>query len=220
MSLSREQVETIKEFVTQNRVTMPTLKDDVVDHLCCEVEVFMANGKSFESSLRQAVYELAPHGLSFIQQQTYFLLDRKIMLNMRKLTFIIGSVSAMSMSFGWLLKILRMPEVGNPFFAIGSSAFLLLFLPMLAVNYYRSSQKPLFQKVKMTFGILSAVIIGMAFLWKFCTCQAQMNCYGRAESFSPSRFCQHCSMRFTKIQCTLSVNRIESNKIWNLRGNK
>ncbi len=164
MKLTPDQIEIIQRFVTQNKVTLPTLKDDIVDHLCCEVEHFMSQGKQFEESLRQAVYELAPHGLSYIQQQTFFLLDRKIMINMRKLTFIIGSLASMSMSFGWLLKALQYPGVGNPFFGLGAAAFLLLFLPLLAVTYFKGNKKPMAEKLKMTFGMLSAILIGIAFL--------------------------------------------------------
>jgi hypothetical protein len=166
MALSKEQIEKIHEFVRNNKITIPTLKDDIVDHLCCEVEAFIERGKPFEEAFRQAVYELAPHGLSYIQKQTYFLMERKIMINLKKLTFIIGSLSAMSMSFGWLLKILRMPGIGNPFFAFGALAFLLLFLPLLGVNYFKSSDRPLFQKLKMMLGFLSVIFIGIAFLAK------------------------------------------------------
>lgn len=164
MTLNPSQIEIIRKFVTENKITLPTLKDDIVDHLCCEVEAFMNSGKTFEESLRQAVYELAPHGLSYIQQRTYILLDRKIIVNMRKLTFIIGSLSAMSMSFGWLLKILNVPEIGNRFFALGSVAFLLLFLPLLGINYFRMNKRPLFQKLKIVFGVLSVILLGIAFL--------------------------------------------------------
>jgi hypothetical protein len=164
MTLTPEQVNIVTRFVIQNRVTLPTLKDDVVDHLCCEVEAFMKNGKSFEEALRQSVYELAPHGLHYIQQQTFFLLEGKIIINMRKLTFILGTLAAMSMSFGWLLKVLSFPGVGNPFFAIGAAAFLLLFLPMLAITYFRRNKKPTAQKLKMMFGVLSAILIGIALL--------------------------------------------------------
>lgn len=164
MTLTPEQVEIVSRFVTRNKVTLPTLKDDVVDHLCCEVEVFMKNGKSFEEALRQAVYELAPHGLHYIQQQTFFLLDGKIIINMRKVTFIIGTLSAMSMSFGWLLKVLAFPGVGNPFFAIGAAVFLLLFLPLLVITYFKRNKKPTAQKLKMMFGVISAILIGIAFL--------------------------------------------------------
>jgi hypothetical protein len=164
MNLTREQVEIVTNFVTHNKVTLPTLKDDVVDHLCCEVEEYMKKGKTFEESLRQAVYELAPSGLHFIQQQTFYILDGKIMFNMRKITFLIGSLAAMSMSFGWLLKVLEVPEIGNRFFAIGSAAFLLLFLPLLGVNYFKMNRKPVTHKLKMTFGLVSAILIGISLL--------------------------------------------------------
>jgi hypothetical protein len=164
MSLTKDQVETIKNFVSRNNITLPTLRDDLVDHLCCEIEVLMLEGKNFDASLRQAVYNLSPHGLSFIQQRTFFLLDGKIMINMRKLTFIIGSLSAMSMSFGWLLKVLAFPGVGNPFFGLGAAAFLMLFLPLLAINYFRRNTKPMTHKLKMMFGVVSVFFLGIAFL--------------------------------------------------------
>lgn len=167
MTVSPEQINIIREQVELGRVTSSTLQDDLVDHLCCEVENKLQSGRSFEACLSEALYELAPHGLYEIQRETNFLLSSKNLINMKKLTYLIGLLSAMAMSFGWLLRILRMGETGNAVFAFGALGFVALFLPMLGFNYFRDNAgKSWPEKLRFIFGVLSLILVGLAVLAK------------------------------------------------------
>lgn len=70
MNLSVDQVSRIQFEVDRNNITIATLRDDLIDHLCCVVEGKMKNGKSFEISFTEALNELAPEGLHSIQDET------------------------------------------------------------------------------------------------------------------------------------------------------
>ncbi|NJM31758.1 MAG: hypothetical protein HC848_01305 [Limnobacter sp.] len=83
MNLSQAQTDIIKAIVLQGEVSVTTLHDDLVDHLCCVVEDQMGMGKSFETALAHALLDLAPAGIHHIQRETFFLLNAKTRLPAR-----------------------------------------------------------------------------------------------------------------------------------------
>src|SRR5687768_494864 len=166
MTLSHEQIELICNLIGKSGIYTSTLKDDVLDHLCCIVEDKMDSGKNFEESMNEALAELAPGGLDRIQHETDFLVNSKN-LNMKKLVYLLGLLSTMAMSFGLLLRILRMQELGNAVFAFGCLGLVALFLPLLTVNYFKdNATKSWPDKLRFALGTLSGILVGIAFLFK------------------------------------------------------
>jgi Na+(H+)/acetate symporter ActP len=167
MNLSEEQLQRIHSYV-RKKIDFQSLQADVVDHLCCAVEHKIENGKSFEEAVRDAITELAPHGLDNIQQETIDLLTNQTTTYMRKIMYAIGLATTMSMAMGLMLKLLHMPG-GEQLINYGFLSFSLLFLPMLAVSHYNSSKGRSIsshEKLKMLFGYLSAVVTGLAIFYK------------------------------------------------------
>ncbi len=62
MKLSKDYIDIIRYRIDQSDITMHTLKDDVLDHVCCVVEQKIKEGKPFEIALQEAFHELAPRG--------------------------------------------------------------------------------------------------------------------------------------------------------------
>src|SRR5687767_5050263 len=86
---------------------------------------------------------------------------------MKKVTSVIGLVSSVAISLGWLLRFLQNGGSGNAIFAFGCLGFVALFLPMLAVDYFRNSTvKPWHNKFRIILATLSFVLIGIASLIK------------------------------------------------------
>jgi len=90
MRLSVDQIEHIRKNIDQSAITIESLRDDVLDHLCCAVEIKMERGKVFETSVREALRELAPDGLDEIQNETIFLLNSNKIIVMKKVMYSIG----------------------------------------------------------------------------------------------------------------------------------
>jgi hypothetical protein len=166
MTLSSEQVKRICDHVNQY-ITISTLRDDMVDHVCCIIERLMAGGSTFEESMQQAMMEVTPGSLNEIQRETNYLLNIRDKIPMKKLTYLIGSLSAMAISFGWLLRTLHLGELGNAVFAFGALGFVAVFLPLLGINYFKdNTDKSMPEKLRFVLGILSGIFIGLAFLAK------------------------------------------------------
>lgn len=109
MKLSAEHVATIKKQVEQSGIVNPTLRDDVVDHLCCAVEIKISKGKDFSVALQEASHELAPEGLIEIQRETVFLLNSTKIIRMKKVMYSIGLASVMAFVLGWTFGMMHWP---------------------------------------------------------------------------------------------------------------
>lgn len=166
MKLSPEQISALRGYIDQSAINIPTLKDDVLDHLCCVVEHKMEYGKTFDAALAEAFYELAPNGLDDIQYETVFLLNSTKIIRMKKIMYSIGLISSIATSIGWLFSVLHWPG-GRELFNYGVLGFLLLFVPMLIIDRYKVYiRQTVSEKVKIILGTLSGFIIGLAGVFK------------------------------------------------------
>jgi hypothetical protein len=163
--LERHHIEIIENCIEQSAITIPTLRDDLLDHLCCVVEKKLEDGKSFEESLREAISELAPEGLYQIEKDTIMLLTIKL-IPMRKFMYSIGLIASMSMTMGLLFKTLGWLGADH-LFVYGFIIFGLIFLPMVAYTKIKSkAYKDIGEKLRLLFGGLSAIATGLALIFK------------------------------------------------------
>jgi len=163
ISLSPEQIKIIVDRVARQNIGMTTLRDDLIDHLCCAVESKLGEGKNFQLAMDEAFTELAPGGLQQIEEITVQLLEENN-ITMKKLTYIIGLISTMAMSMVWVFRILNRGELGNVIFAFGGLLFVIGFLPLVGNGYFNStSDNPLIEKVKTSLGVacLTATAVGI-----------------------------------------------------------
>lgn len=166
MKLSVEQEEEIKEFVDKQGLRLPSLRDDLLDHLCCVVECELQRGKEFNQSLQDAILELAPNGLIDIENKTIFLLNSKRIIMMKKIMYLIGFIGAVTLTTGITFKLLWYPGANN-LFIIGFLLLLLVFVPMLAFDRYKVAiAKALSEKLKIILGSISGVTVGFSGLFK------------------------------------------------------
>src|ERR671910_332164 len=166
MKLSKDYIDIIRYKIEQSDITTTTLRDDLLDHVCCVVEQKIAEEKSFEIALQEAFHELAPNGLDEIQRKTFYLLKSHKIIFMKKAMYLTGLICATTLSLGWLFVTLRWPG-GREMFNAGFLAFLWVFVPMLAVDRYRVSlRKAMFEKIKIVLGAASGFIIGLSLVFK------------------------------------------------------
>ena len=166
MRVSPEQVAQIKQVIGQSAINIDTLKDDLLDHLCCVVENRMEKGMGFETSLSEALLELAPDGLDAIQRETIFLLNSTKIMLMKKIMYSIGLITSIAMTMGTLAKLLHWPGA-EELFTYGFVGFLLLFLPMLAIDRYKHNlSKSLSEKLRIGLGYLSAFLLVFSIAFK------------------------------------------------------
>ena len=165
MTLSQDQVNRVRQCVDDNNIRMLSLRDDVLDHLCCSVEVKLDDGKTFEQSLQEALNELAPEGLSKLEYETMLLLESKNIL-MKKFMYLTGLLTSIGMTMGMTFKILHLPGA-DQLFNYSFFVFALLFLPMAGYNSFSARvSRTMIEKWRIFFGFISPLIIGIAMVMK------------------------------------------------------
>lgn len=166
MMLSQKEVDELSAHINQSNISNQDLKDDLLDHFCCFIENEMQKGVTFKDAQLLAWGKICPNGLDEIQQETIYLLNANKIMMMKKLMYIIGLLSAISLSLGFLFKLLHWPG-GGYMATFGFLGLVLLFLPMLAIDRYKLTlNKALSEKLKVILGFTSAAITGLAVLFK------------------------------------------------------
>lgn len=166
MKLSNDQINTIKTTIGQNGIVNELLRDDVLDHLCCVIEIKIERGVKFELALQEALYELAPHGLIEIQRETVFLLNLTKIILMKRFMYFIGLVSAMAFVLGWTFGMMHWP--GARELSIGGFlGFTFIFIPLNTIDYFKTKiHRVLSEKLRLVMGIASAMIMASAIVFK------------------------------------------------------
>lgn len=166
MKLSAEQESFIEKFVDDQGIKIQTLRDDLVDHLCCVVEAELGKDQSLEDLLHKAAQDLAPNGLAEIQHQTIFLLNSKRIIAMKKVLYFTGFLGSLCLTAGVTFKLMYWP-MANILFIVGFLSLLLVFVPLLAIDRYKVSlSKALSVKAKIAMGTLAAIVTGLSGLFK------------------------------------------------------
>lgn len=166
MRLDEEQEKRIEEFVDKQGFKLGSLRDDILDHLCCVVESELRTGKTFDQSLKDAVFDLAPNGLIDLERKTFFLLNSKRIIMMKKLIYLIGFIGSLVLTTGIVFKLLWYPGA-NILLMTGFLILLLIFVPMVTIDRYKVTiAKNISERLKIILGCVSAVIVGLAGLFK------------------------------------------------------
>lgn len=128
-TLSKCQVQQIADDVENARITFSHLADDLIDHICCEVENIMYEGKGFDEAYEVVKQQTGIKTLQKIQENTQYLIDKnyRIMKMTMKIT---GNVSLALLALATLMKILHIP---------GASILLLLGFVILGLVFFPSA---------------------------------------------------------------------------------
>jgi hypothetical protein len=164
MILEDKEVSFIKSEIEKSKISISELKDDLLDHFCCFIENELSKGSSFETAYVKALNYICPNGFEEIQKETIYLLNSNKIITMKKIMYLIGLLASMSMTLGWLFKYLSW-KGGGDMLTYGMICFLLLFLPMLAINRYKMTLgKALSEKLKIILGFSGAIVAGLGIM--------------------------------------------------------
>lgn len=166
MKLTAEQLSHIRVVVDKGNIANETLRDDVLDHICCAVEHKLSKGENFDKAVQDALRELAPDGLNTLQQETVFLLNSTKIIRMKKVMYSIGLLSVMSFVLGWTFGMMHW--LGARELSIfGFLGFVFLYVPMLAIDRYKTNIRWLLSdKLKYILGALSGLAMATAIFFK------------------------------------------------------
>ncbi|MDW3193394.1 MAG: hypothetical protein R8G66_13560 [Cytophagales bacterium] len=156
--ITEDQEQVIIDDVESSKIRNQSLKEDLIDHLCCMTEIQMDKGSSFEDALKVAMVQTAPNGLNEIEKETIFLLNYSKIIFMKRLTYLSGYLFSVTWIAGVLFKILHLPGA-SMMLSIGGLGLAFIFFPLLLINRYKSiARQVLSERLKW---ILGAITLGL-----------------------------------------------------------
>lgn len=128
-SLDKKQIEIIVSDVENAKITFSHLADELVDHICCEVESLMNRGKTFDEAYELIKQQTGIKVLQKIQENTHYLIDKNYR-RMKMTMKITGTVSLAMLGLATVMKI---------FHWNGASILLLLGFMLLCLVFFPSA---------------------------------------------------------------------------------
>ena len=124
--LSIQNIERITRDVKKQEIIFSHLFDELIDHICCDVENEMQNGLTFLEAYSKVKQKLGSRRLKEIQKETLYAVDTKYR-NMKNIMKISGVTGATLFGLATLFKIQHWPGAG---FMMSLGALLLTFVFM------------------------------------------------------------------------------------------
>jgi uncharacterized membrane protein len=166
MKLTPEQENFVYEYVETKKIGNKLLKNNLIDHLFCVIEIQLEKGSSFNIAFDRALNQLAPNGLEEIEKETIYLLNYNRIIIMKQFMYFVGFLGALALTAGITFKLLSLP-FGYELFATGFLILFLIFIPLYSFDRYKITiAKNLSQRIKIILGVIASLITGLAGLFK------------------------------------------------------
>jgi hypothetical protein len=160
--LSLHHIDQISRDISREEISFSHLLEDLIDHVCCDVEYEMQKGMEFPEAYMMVKHKMGSRRLREVQEETLYAVDTKyrFMKNTMKISGVIGTVM---FGFAALFKIQHWPGAGQ-MMTLGAIILSFVFLPSALNVLWKETHnsKRLFLFISAFFaGIL--LIIGTLF---------------------------------------------------------
>lgn len=125
--LSLHHIEQVQQDILKEEIFFSHLFDDLVDHVCCDVEYEMQQGLSFHEAYQKVKTKMSPQRYKEIQKETLYAVDSKYR-NMKKAMKFSGITGTILLAFAAFFKIQHWPMAGV-MLVIGAFILAFIFMP-------------------------------------------------------------------------------------------
>lgn len=156
--LSLHHIDQISRDIAREEISFSHLLEDLIDHVCCDVEYEMQNGLNFSEAYQRVKQKMGPHRVRDIQKETLYAVDTKyrIMKNTMKISGISGTVL---LAFAAFFKIQHWPMAGM-MLVLGALCLAFVFMPSALVVLWKETHNR-----KRIFLFVSAFLAGLLFIF-------------------------------------------------------
>jgi hypothetical protein len=125
--LTIDNIQKIMSDISREEITIPGLLDELVDHVCCDIEYEMHSGLAFDEAYDKVMRKIGTRRFREIQEETLYAIDIKYrkMKTTMKVTGIAGTIL---LGFAALFKIQHWPGAGG-MMTLGTLLLALVFMP-------------------------------------------------------------------------------------------
>ena len=137
--LTEKQIRRLNREIEKQGLTYTELQQELLDHLCCDVEAEMAEGLEFIKALEKVKREMGEDRIREIQEETLLLINQKYRI-MKKFMYILGIIAPSLLIIGTVFKTQHWAGAGV---MIVLSLFLLgaIYLPVFISVRIRDNRK-------------------------------------------------------------------------------
>jgi len=148
--LNASEIQRVHEYLESHGLSHEEVRDDVLDHICCELEEQIGEGLSFERAFEKVQQLFPPKEVNTIQSDTLYFLNIKSTLIMIKGIFISAYMSIAIFVMGFGLEYFFVNVVLDEMLAFmlsglckftGIAIFCFAFLPILSLYGYKRFMK-------------------------------------------------------------------------------
>jgi hypothetical protein len=156
--LSLHHIDQISRDISGQEISFSHLLEDLIDHVCCDVEYEMKDGMSFTDAYHRVKQKMGSRRLKEIQEETLYAVDTKyrFMKNTMKISGVAGTVL---FGFAALFKIQHWPLAGA-LMTLGALVLAFIFLPSALGVLWKETHNR-----KRLFLVFSAFFAGMLFIF-------------------------------------------------------
>ncbi len=156
--LSLHEIDLICRDVQAQDITFSHLCDELADHICCDVEHEMQQGKAFADAYAAVRRRMgSSRRLREIQEETLYAVDTKYR-KMKTTMKVSGIAGTILFGFASLFKIMHWPMAGV-LMTLGAITLALIFLPSALAVLWKESRSP-----RRLFLLISAFFAAMFFI--------------------------------------------------------
>jgi hypothetical protein len=155
--LNLSHIDQISRDIMRQEISFSHLMDELIDHVCCDVEYEMQHGLSFSEAYKRVKQKMGPRRLREIQQETLYAVDTKYryMKNTMKISSIAGTVL---LGVGVMFKIMHYFGA-SPMITAGALILAFIFLPSSLVVLWKETHNK-----KRLLLFVSAFFSGLLFI--------------------------------------------------------
>ena len=155
--LSLLNIDQISNDIRKQEITFPHLAEELIDHICCDVEYEMKSGLSFHDAYLAVKEKIGHRRLKEIQEETLYAVDTKYrqMKSTMKISAIAGTVL---LGFAALFKIMHWWGAGI-MMILGAFILAFVFMPSALTVLWKETHSG-----KRLFLYISAFVTAMLFI--------------------------------------------------------
>ena len=150
-------IDQITRDINREEISFSHLLEDLIDHVCCDVEYEMQRGMDFSEAYKIVKQKMGPHRLKEIQKETLYLVDTKYR-NMKNLMKISGIAGTIMFGFAAMFKIQHWPLAGV-LMSLGALTLVFAFLPSALSVLWKETHN-----TKRLLLFISAFLAGACFI--------------------------------------------------------
>jgi hypothetical protein len=155
--LSLHHIDLISRDIRREEISFSHLLEDLIDHVCCDVENEMQNGINFNDAYQRVKQKMGSRRLKEIQEETLYAVDTKYryMKNVMKISGVFGTIM---FGFAALFKIQHWPGAGT-MMSLGALILAFVFLPSALSVLWKETHNS-----KRLFLFISGFFAGILFI--------------------------------------------------------